>query len=90
MIVTLSLSTGRDLPRIPHQVLDVPDRLAIDSQDHIASKKPGFARFAAPGTLKGITPVSPGVPAVDTLIQPDDTCAPLHRPKERPADSGFR
>jgi len=57
--------TGRDLHRIPHQVLDLLDRLAIDNPDHIASKKPGFARFAMPGTLERITPDSPGVPAVD-------------------------
>ena len=74
-------STGRDLPRIPHQVLDVPDRLAIDSQDHIASRKPGFACFAASGTLKRITPVSPGVPAAGNLIQPDDIARPCTGPK---------
>jgi hypothetical protein len=50
---------GKDSPRIPHQVQDVRDPLAIDSQDHTANKKPGFARFAAPCTLERTTPVSP-------------------------------
>ena len=36
---------------MPYQVPNVPDRLAIDSQDHIANRKPGFARFAASGTI---------------------------------------
>jgi len=80
---------GKDSPRIPHQVLNVPDQPAIDSQDRIPGRQPGFARFAVPGTLKRITPVSHGVPAVDHSSSPVilRALAPAQR---RPADSGVR
>jgi hypothetical protein len=69
------------LPQIPHQILSVPDRLAIDSLDHIASKKPGFVRFAASGTLKRNYSSFDWSSSGGNLIQPDDIARPRTGPK---------
>ena len=76
---------------MPYQVLNVPDRLAIDSHNHIANRKPGFARFAASGTItRNYSSFDWNFSGVNVIRSHNINCSLADWPEERRVESAFR